>query len=110
MPGSMFVAMSVRMFVGGPMLAVMGMRWVRVGVVAVAMPTVGTDFWFEGQIFHCHCEAHGAHHLVEHMVVQVSHTLRVDLQGDVPVAEVVAGPCQQERVTRMSTRHGFRGG
>jgi hypothetical protein len=53
------------------------------------VPAIGTRLRLEGRLFDRDLETKTAHHVVEHVIVQISHPARTDLQGHVAVPEVI---------------------
>ena len=67
---------------------------------------VATSFGFEGPLFDDNGQAKRADHVVEHVVVSVGQPVRADLQGDVPVAEVVGGGAKPRAMAIRGARDG----
>jgi hypothetical protein len=84
---------------------------VSVGVPAadVRVPiAVSSRLGFERELRDGHGQPEAAHHVVEHVVVQVSERACTHLQRHVTVAQVISRSTQCERVGRR--RHGHRFG
>ena len=48
------------------------------------------------------------HHVIQHMVMQITQPAVADLNRNVPVAQVVGGTCQAPGVGGAHDRHGLR--
>jgi hypothetical protein len=99
---------------GAVLVVVVVVRVVVVRVVvmrfAVVRVAVGAAFWFEGRALVRHAEAETAHHVVEHVVVLIGEPTDADLEGNVPIAEMICGAREQQRIFRRRHAQGFIGG
>src|SRR5688572_14690130 len=66
--------------------------------VRVPMAPVRSGLRLERRLLHLHAEPQAAHHVVQHVVMTVAQPAGMDLQGHVPVAQVVARAGEQPRV------------
>ena len=63
----------------------------RMPVVAM----VGAAFRFEGPLGKRHGKAQATDHVIQHVIVQIARPACADLQGHMPIAEVITGPREQ---------------
>jgi len=80
--------------------------WMTVTVLAA---TVGAGLGLEALGREAHLKAKFAHHLVEHVVVQICEAERLDLNGNVAISEVIRGSHQRKRIARSHDRKLFVG-
>ena len=67
-----------------------GVPAMRVLPVRVLMSTaISAGFRLERRLFDLYRQAQLSHHIVQYMIVPVTQTVRVDLQGHVTVAEMI---------------------
>ncbi len=70
------------------------------GERGMRVPAIGAGLRLERRLFHGDGKAEAADHLVEHVIVLITHPAIADLQRHVPIAQVIA---------RAAQRHGLRG-
>jgi hypothetical protein len=70
--------------------------------------TISADFRLEWRGRHADVEAEFPHHAVEHVVVLVSEPPRLNLQGNVTIAQVVGGTREQMRIAAACDRYLLR--
>lgn len=67
---------------------------VRCMRMTAAVVMVGPALGLEGSVFASRCEPQSADHIVEYMIGLVAQPTRLDLQRNMPVAEVITGARQ----------------
>ncbi len=75
--------------------------------VAMLAATVRAGFRLEALTREAHLKAELSHHVIEHMIVQISQTQRLDLHRNVAIAEVIRRAHQGQRVIRSDDRELF---
>lgn len=85
-------------------VVVVAMAVVVVVVVPVPAARVAAGLWLEWLLDHLHFEPQLVHQTVEHVVVLIRQAPRLNLQRDVPIAEVVSGARQQMPVAGFDRR------
>jgi hypothetical protein len=93
------VRMRVRACVPVPMIMESG---------AAGAACVSAALGLEGGFFDAHRQAQTAHHLVEHVVVQIAQPAVPNLQRHMAVAEMIGGAREGARVGASDRRDGFR--
>ena len=68
---------------------------------------VGSRLWLEGALRMANAQSELLHHLVEHVIVQVAHFSRGDLQRHVAVAQVVCRPREEQTIVRRDDGYAF---
>jgi hypothetical protein len=60
--------------------------------------SIRSVFGFEGGLFKLHVAAQTLHHLIENMIMEISHIFLADFQSHMAIAEVITDPGEKERV------------
>ena len=79
-------------------------------ILSIAVAAVSTRLRLKRGLPRGDDEAEAAHHRIEHMIAQPAKAPWLDLQGDMPVTEVIGGAGKQDGLSRFSSRDRFRRG
>ena len=74
----------------------------------VLLTVVSAIFRLELPVFMGHCQTESLHHIVQHMIAQITQKTGADLQGHVAIAQMVGGAGQQQLIVTAHVADSFR--